>query len=61
MVKNKVLTLAFIRSGGDILLGFKKRGFGTGRWNGFGGKVEYGETVEEAAKRSERPLYINLE
>jgi 8-oxo-dGTP diphosphatase/2-hydroxy-dATP diphosphatase len=29
----------------------KKRGFGEGRWNGFGGKVEEGETIEEAAKR----------
>ena len=29
----------------------KKRGFGKGRWNGFGGKVKEGETIEEAAKR----------
>ncbi len=29
----------------------KKRGFGEGRWNGFGGKVNEGEGVEEAAKR----------
>ena len=29
----------------------KKKGFGAGRWNGFGGKVEQGETIEEAAKR----------
>ena len=29
----------------------KKRGFGAGRWNGFGGKVEAGETIEVAAKR----------
>jgi len=34
-----------------ILLGYKKRGFGAGKWNGFGGKVEIGETVEDAAKR----------
>jgi 8-oxo-dGTP diphosphatase / 2-hydroxy-dATP diphosphatase len=36
---------------GQILLGMKKRGFGVGRWNGFGGKVEEGETIEEAAHR----------
>lgn len=36
---------------GEILLGFKKRGFGEGRWNGFGGKVEEGETIEVAAIR----------
>jgi len=29
----------------------KKRGFGVGRWNGFGGKVQSGETIEDAAKR----------
>ena len=35
----------------EILLGYKKRGFGARKWNGFGGKVEIGETIEEAAKR----------
>jgi 8-oxo-dGTP diphosphatase / 2-hydroxy-dATP diphosphatase len=29
----------------------KKRGFGQGRWNGVGGKVTNGESVEDAAKR----------
>ncbi|KPP69871.1 7,8-dihydro-8-oxoguanine triphosphatase-like, partial [Scleropages formosus] len=36
---------------GRVLLGLKKRGFGAGRWNGFGGKVQPGETIEQAAKR----------
>jgi 8-oxo-dGTP diphosphatase / 2-hydroxy-dATP diphosphatase len=27
------------------------QGFGIGRWNGFGGKVEPGETIADAAKR----------
>jgi 8-oxo-dGTP diphosphatase len=35
----------------EILLGFKKTGFGMGKYNGFGGKVEPGETVEQAAVR----------
>lgn len=47
----KVLTLCLAVENGRILLGMKKRGFGAGRWNGFGGKVEPGETIEEAAKR----------
>ena len=47
----KVLTLCFAVREGEILLGMKKRGFGEGRWNGFGGKVEAGETIEEAARR----------
>ena len=51
MLGNKVLTLVFIRRQGEILLGYKKRGFGAGKWNGFGGKVEAGETIEEAAER----------
>ena len=29
----------------SVLLGMKKRGFGVGKWNGFGGKVENGKTV----------------
>jgi 8-oxo-dGTP diphosphatase/2-hydroxy-dATP diphosphatase len=29
----------------------KKRGFGQGRWNGFGGKVIPGESIETAARR----------
>lgn len=50
----KVLTLCIIHQHPRVLLGMKKRGFGKGRWNGFGGKVEQGETVEEAARRELR-------
>merc|ERR1712080_478102 len=51
MVSNKVCTLAFIFEPKRILLGLKKRGFGVGRWNGFGGKVQAGESIEEGAIR----------
>lgn len=34
-----------------ILLGMKLRGFGVGKWNGFGGKIEQGETIDEGAIR----------
>lgn len=47
----KVLTLVVIHDDEKILLGLKKRGFGEGMWNGFGGKVEDGESVEAAALR----------
>ncbi len=47
----KVLTLCIIYQHPRILLGMKKRGFGAGRWNGFGGKVNKGENIVEAAKR----------
>ena len=35
----------------EVLLGFKKIGFGAGKYNGPGGKVEAGETVATAAIR----------
>jgi 8-oxo-dGTP diphosphatase len=35
----------------QVLLGRKKRGLGTGRWVGLGGKFEPGEGAEEAAVR----------
>ncbi|KAJ5066840.1 78-dihydro-8-oxoguanine triphosphatase [Anaeramoeba ignava] len=35
----------------EILLGLKKRGFGKNKYNGFGGKKEGNETIEETAKR----------
>lgn len=34
-----------------VLLGKKKSGFGAGLWNGFGGIVEPGESIEDAARR----------
>jgi len=49
--KIKLLTLCVVRQDSKILLGMKKRGFGAGRWNGFGGKLSAGETIEDAAKR----------
>ncbi len=47
-------TLCFLVQGTpphDILLGYKKRGFGAGKYNGFGGKVESDESIEHAALR----------
>lgn len=49
--KRKILTLCCLKKNGKILLGMKKRGFGAGRWNGFGGKLHESETIEQAAKR----------
>ena len=50
---NKLMTLLFVLEPGpgNVLLGMKKRGLGAGRWNGFGGKVQLGESVEECAIR----------
>lgn len=50
----KLLTLCIIHQHPRVLLGMKKRGFGAGRWNGFGGKVQSEETIEGAAKRELR-------
>ncbi|KAG0248458.1 hypothetical protein BG011_010256 [Mortierella polycephala] len=49
----KVVTLVMVidKEQRKILLGYKKRGFGAHLWNGFGGKVEPGETVKDGAIR----------
>lgn len=44
-------TLCYILKGEHILLGLKKKNQGEGLWNGFGGKVEIGESIEEATIR----------
>lgn len=44
-------TWMILRDGNRILLGHKKRGFGKGNINGIGGKLEPGETPEQAAVR----------
>ncbi|MBP9738355.1 8-oxo-dGTP diphosphatase [Candidatus Saccharibacteria bacterium] len=50
-MKRKELTLLFLRRDNQILLAMKKRGFGVGKWNGVGGKVEPGESITEALIR----------
>jgi mutator protein MutT len=50
-MNQKTLSLLFLRDGERILLAMKKRGFGEGRWNGVGGKVETGESIEQAMVR----------
>lgn len=52
----KQATLVFLIKKSDlgiqeICLAMKKRGFGMNKWNGVGGKVEPGETIEQAAIR----------
>lgn len=44
-------TLLFLRQDDQILLAMKKRGFGANLWNGVCGKVDAGETVEQALVR----------
>ncbi|KAK9309250.1 hypothetical protein QLX08_001001 [Tetragonisca angustula] len=51
MYTRKLFSLIFIRKTSEILLGLKKRGFGKNKWNGFGGKVEKGESVLQGAIR----------
>jgi 8-oxo-dGTP pyrophosphatase MutT (NUDIX family) len=38
----------------EVLLGMKKARFGAGKYNGFGGKVEDGESIAQAAARETR-------
>src|SRR5689334_1601018 len=44
-------TVTFLLRETEVLLGLKKKGFGKHYLLGIGGKVENGETIEEAAKR----------
>lgn len=44
-------TLVFPMKDEKILLGMKKRGFGEGKWNGFGGKIQESESVVSACIR----------
>jgi ADP-ribose pyrophosphatase YjhB (NUDIX family) len=50
----KIYTLTFLLRGKEICLAMKKRGFGEGNWNGYGGKVEERESVRVAAVREVR-------
>jgi 8-oxo-dGTP diphosphatase len=47
----KTCSLLFLLKDDRILLAMKKRGFGSDRWNGVGGKVEPNETLEQATIR----------
>ncbi|NXB41244.1 8ODP triphosphatase, partial [Eulacestoma nigropectus] len=51
MYTSRLFTLVLVVQPSRVLLGMKKRGFGAGLWNGFGGKVQPGESIEEAARR----------
>ena len=47
----KKTTLCFCVKDGQVLLAMKKRGFGSGKWNGYGGKVQDNEDPKAAAIR----------
>lgn len=47
----KAATIVYCVRGDEVLLGMKKVRFGAGKWNGFGGKVEAGESIEQGARR----------
>ena len=52
MGNNKLeTTLCLLKKENKILLAMKKRGFGEGKYNGIGGKIEKGETSEMAMVR----------
>jgi 8-oxo-dGTP pyrophosphatase MutT (NUDIX family) len=47
----KITTLCFLMKENEVLLAMKKRGFGVGKWNGIGGKVKGGESIEQSIMR----------
>lgn len=61
-MSSRLRTLTLLIEGDNILLALKKRGFGEGRWNGVGGKVDYGETIAEAMIReTEEEIFVTPE
>ena len=61
-MKRTITNLCVIHQHPRVLLGMKKRGFGAGRWNGFGGKVLPDETIEKSLIREvEEEAGIKLE
>lgn len=62
MSEYKKTTVVFPVRGDKLLLGMKKRGFGAGWWNGFGGKLETGETyAENVIRETSEEVGINLQ
>lgn len=58
-MKKMETTLLLLRRENQILLAKKKRGFGTGKYNGVGGKIEPGETIEQAMIREcEEEIFV---
>ena len=50
-IKDIHTTIMLVTANHKVLLAMKKRGFGTGKWNGPGGKLEPGESPLDAAVR----------
>jgi len=49
---NNITNLVYLLNGqGEVLLQYKAKGFGQGKWNGPGGKSKPGESSEKSARR----------
>ncbi|MFA7689080.1 MAG: 8-oxo-dGTP diphosphatase [Bacilli bacterium] len=58
-MKKMQTTLLLLRKDNKILLAMKKKGFGEGKYNGVGGKIEPNETPEEGMIReSKEEIFI---
>ncbi len=47
----KKATIGFCLKNDQVLLAMKKRGFGVGKWNGYGGKINENESAKSAMTR----------
>lgn len=57
----KQATLCFLIKDNQILLAMKKRGFGVGKWNGVGGKVNSDETPLRAIVReAQEEIFVEI-
>jgi len=49
--ERQLQTIAYLHEKDKILMAMKKRGFGKGRWNGYGGKVLPEEDIDAGVRR----------
>ena len=57
----KQTTICLLLRENQILLAMKKRGFGTGKWNGTGGELQPGETsVQSAIRETQEEIGITM-
>ena len=58
----KEATIMLLLREDEVLLAMKKRGFGVGKWNGVGGKLNNGETIlETAVRETEEEIMVTPE
>jgi len=59
-MKPIIATLLYVLRGDEVLLVYKKRGHGQGKWNGIGGKLDNESPVECVVREAREEAGINI-